>query len=168
MEYRVTPRCNTDNYKFDIISFQQRDIVFFEKFARKYFEESEKDLKRALRSLENGDFPESVFHSQQCVEKAVKAMMEAKRKYVYNHGPMLGTAFSDAFSDDWRDEFDTVLEVIGWFTEYYTRSRYPFLLKGEVISPEEFIDREIAEEALNKAEEVLKIAKEYLGRKGIL
>jgi len=143
-------------------------LVFYEKFARKYFEEAEKDLKRALRSIEFEDYSESVFHLQQCVEKAVKAMIEAKRKYVYNHGPMLGTAFSDAFSDEWRDEFDMVLDVIGWFTEYYTRSRYPFLLRGEVVSPDEFIDKEVAEEALKRARGVLDVARRYLEEKGIL
>ncbi|MDK2371798.1 MAG: HEPN domain-containing protein [Candidatus Korarchaeota archaeon] len=143
-------------------------MVFYEKFARKYFEEAEKDLKRALRSIEFEDYSESVFHLQQCVEKAVKAMIEAKKKYVYNHGPMLGTAFSEAFSDEWRDEFDRVLDIIGWFTEYYTRSRYPFLLRGEVVSPDEFIDREVAEEALKRAREVLDVARRYLAKKGII
>ncbi len=158
-----------DNYKFEAFSAKKGIcLVFYEKFARKYFEEAEKDLKRALRSIEFEDYSESVFHSQQCVEKAVKAMIEAKRKYVYNHGPMLGTAFSDAFSDEWRDEFDRILDIIGWFTEYYTRSRYPFLLRGEVVSPDEFIDREVAEEALKRAREVLGVARRYLEEKGIL
>ncbi len=143
-------------------------MVFYEKFARKYFEEAEKDLKRALRSIEFEDYSESVFHLQQCVGKAVKAMIGAKKKYVYNHGPMLGTAFSEAFSDEWRNEFDRVLDIIGWFTGYYTRSRYSFLLRGEVVSPDEFIDREVAEEALKRAREVLGVARRYLAKKGII
>ncbi len=142
--------------------------MFYERFAKKYFEEAEKDLRRAFKSLKEGDFPESVFHSQQCVEKAVKAMIEARRKYVYNHGPILGTVFSDAFSDDWREEFDVILDTMGWFTEYYTRSRYPFLLRGEIVSPDEFIDKEIADEALKKAKEVMDIARRYLQEKGIV
>ena len=141
---------------------------FYEKFAKKYFEQAEKDLKRAEKSLKERDYPDSVFHSQQCVEKSVKAIIEAKRKYVFNHGPTLGTIFSEAMGDEWKEEFEEVLDIIGWFTEYYTRSRYPFLLKGEVISPEEFIDREIAEDAYRKASKVLKIAGEYLRSRGIL
>ena len=141
---------------------------FYERFARKYFEEAVKDLSRARRSLEEGDFPDSVFHSQQCAEKAVKAMIEARRRYVRNHGPMLGTVFVDAFSDEWVEEFDRVLDALGWFTEYYTRSRYPFLLRGEVVSPGEFIGREVAEEALKRAEEVMNIARRYLEGKGVI
>ncbi len=102
------------------------------------------------------------------MKKAVKAMIEARRKYVYNHGPILGTVFSDAFSDDWREEFDVILDTMGWFTEYYTRSRYPFLLRGEIVSPDEFIDKEIADEALKKAKEVMDIARRYLQEKGIV
>ncbi len=142
--------------------------MFFDRFARKYLEEAEKDLERARRALDHEDFPEVVFHAQQCVEKAVKSMLEAKRKYVYNHGALIGTIFSDAFSDEWREDFDLVLDTVGWFTEYYTRSRYPFLLRGEVVSPGEFIDRELAEEAVSKAEEVLKVARRYLKERGIL
>ncbi len=141
--------------------------MFFEKFAKKYFEEAQRDIERAKRALDHKDFPEAVFHAQQCVEKAVMSMIEVKRKYVYNHGVLLN-AFSDAFSDEWREEFDSVLDILGWFTEYYTRSRYPFLLGGEVISPREFIDRELAEEAVNRAEEVLEVARRYLEERGIL
>ncbi len=141
---------------------------FYERFAKKYFEEAKKDLLRAERSMQKEDYPDSVFHSQQCVEKAVKSMIEAKRKYVYNHGPVLGTIFADAFVDEWRKGFDEALDIIGWFTEYYTRSRYPFLLKGEVVSPEDFIDKETAEESLKKAREVLRIAGSYLREKGVL
>ena len=143
-------------------------MSFFEGFAVKYFEQAQKDLHRAKRSLDEGDYPDSVFHSQQCVEKAVKAMIEAKRRYIHNHGPLLSTTFIDAFKDEWNDDFESVLDILGWFTEYYTRSRYPFLFKGRVVSPDEFIDRNTAEEALKKAERVLEVARKYLSGKGLL
>jgi len=73
------------NYKFEDFSAKKGIcLVFYEKFARKYFEEAEKDLKRALGSIEFEDHSKSVFHSQQCVEKAVNAMIEAQRKYLYD------------------------------------------------------------------------------------
>ncbi|HDD26479.1 MAG TPA: HEPN domain-containing protein, partial [Acidilobales archaeon] len=59
-------------------------MTFYEEFARKYYLEARKDLRRALKALTEGDYPEAVFHSQQCVEKAVKAMIESKREYVHN------------------------------------------------------------------------------------
>ena len=141
---------------------------FYEEFARKFYAEAVKDLERARRALREGDYPEAVFHAQQCVEKAVKAMLEAKREYVYNHGPGLASVFARVFQDEWRSEYEDVVDIVGWFTEYYARSRYPFLLRGRVVSPDEYIDREVAEEAIGKAVRVLRIAESYLREKGIL
>ncbi len=143
-------------------------MTFYEEFARKYFEGARKDLLRARKAMVEGDYPEVVFHAQQCVEKAVKAMIESRREYVYNHGPRLASIFARVFENEWRSEFDEVIDVIGWFLEYYTRSRYPFMLRGKVVSPDEYIDEEIAKEALNKALRVLRIAEGYLKSKGII
>jgi len=141
---------------------------FYEEFARRFYAEAAKDLERARRALSEEDYSESVFHSQQCVEKAVRAMFEARREYVYNHGPRLASIFARIFEGEWRDEYDEVVDILGWFSEYYTRSRYPFMLGGRIVSPDEFIDRGVAEEALSRAGRVLEIAGEYLRNKGIL
>ncbi|MET1159355.1 MAG: HEPN domain-containing protein [Thermoprotei archaeon] len=141
---------------------------FYEEFARKYLEEAYKDLLRARRSFEENDYPDAVFHAQQCVEKSVKAMIEAKREYVYNHGPRLASIFTRVFVDEWREEYEEIVDILGWFTEYYSRSRYPFLLRGRVITPSEYIDRDTAVEAISKAEKVYSIARKYLVDKRIL
>ena len=143
-------------------------VSFYYDFARKYFREAKKDLERARRALGEGDYPEAVFHAQQCVEKAVKAMIEVKMEYVRNHGPALATVFARVFEREWRSEYGEVVDALGWFTEYYTRSRYPFMLKGRVTSPDEFIDARTAEEAVSRAERVLKVAEEYLTEKRVL
>ncbi len=143
-------------------------MTFYEEFARKYYLEARKDLRRALKALTEGDYPEAVFHSQQCVEKAVKAMIESKREYVHNHGPRLASVFVRVFESEWRTEFEDLVDIIGWFLEYYTRSRYPFLLKGKVVMPDEYIDKEIAEESIEKAKKVLSIAERYLKEKGVI
>jgi HEPN domain-containing protein len=57
-------------------------VSVFDKFARKYFEEAVKDLARARRALSFGDYPSSVFYSQQAAEKCAKALLETKRKVV--------------------------------------------------------------------------------------
>lgn len=141
---------------------------FYEEFARRFYREALKDLERAQKALRDRDYPEAVFHAQQCVEKAVEAMIEARREYVYNHGPRLASIFTRAFENEWSDEYDEVLDILGWFTEYYTRSRYPFLLRGRVVSPDEFIDEEVAREAIAKALRVVKIVESYLRKKGIV
>ncbi len=141
---------------------------FYEEFARRYLEEALKDIKRASKGYEEKDFPECVFHAQQAVEKAVKAMIEARREYVYNHGPRLASLFIRIFEDEWRPEFEEVVDILGWFTEYYTRSRYPFLLRGAIVSPSEYIGEDTAVKAMGKARRVVEIARTYLRERGVL
>ncbi len=74
-------------------------VGFYEEFSRRFFREAVRDLERARRALREGDYPEAVFHAQQCAEKAAEAMIEAKREYVYNHGPRLASLFVRVF---WR------------------------------------------------------------------
>ncbi len=76
-----------------------------------FLREARRDLERALRALREADYPEAVFHAQQCAEKAVEAMIEARREYVYNHGPRLASVFARVFEDEWRPEFDEVLDI---------------------------------------------------------
>lgn len=142
--------------------------TFFEEFARMFFAEALKDLKRAGEAFKGGDYPEVVFHAGQAVGKAVKAMIEAKREYVMNHGPALASQFSRLFMEELGEDLDTVVESLGWFMEYYTRSRYPFVLRGEVISPEGYIGESTANEALERCRRVVSISEEYLRAKGLL
>jgi len=143
-------------------------VGFYEEFARRFFAEALKDLRRARRALNEGDYPEAVFHAQQCVEKAVKALIEAKREYPADRGPGLASALVRVYRDEWCQELEEVVDVLGWFTEYYTRSRYPFLLRGRVVSPDEFIDRGLAEEAITRAERVVRIVERILRGKGVV
>ncbi len=143
-------------------------MTFYEEFARRYFLEARRDLERAIKALNENDYPESVFHSQQCVEKAVKAIVEAKREYVYNHGPRLASVFSRVMENEWREEFEDVVDILGWFSEYYTRARYPFMLRGRIVSPEEFIDEDTARKGIEKARRVLDIVEGYLRERGII
>jgi len=140
----------------------------FIKFARKYFEESEKDLERAVRALNLDDYPQAVFYAQQSVEKGVKAMLEVRRKVVYNHGPELIGIFSEAFSNEWRRKYDVIVEALEYLTEYYTRARYPFLLKGEVYGPSDIVSKEIAEKGVKLAKKALEVVRDFLRRNSVI
>ena len=140
----------------------------FIKFARKYFEESEKDLERAVRALNLDDYPQAVFYAQQSVEKGVKAMLEVRRKVVYNHGPELIGIFSEAFSNEWRRKYDVIVEALEYLTEYYTRARYPFLLKGEVYGPSDIVSKEIAEKGVKLARKAIEVVRDFLRRNSVI
>ncbi len=77
-------------------------------------------MERARRALEEGDYPETVFHAQQRVEKVVKAMIEAKREYVYNHGPRLASIFARVFESVARSTH-TVARI--WIYSSYLGSK---------------------------------------------
>ena len=143
-------------------------MSLFDKFARKYFEESEKDLERAIRALNLDDYPQAIFYAQQSVEKGVKAMLEVRRKVVYNHGPELIGIFSETFSNEWKKEYDIIVEALEYLTEYYTRARYPFLLKGEVYGPSDIVSREIAEKGVKLARKAIEVIRDFLRRNSII
>ncbi|MHA1860483.1 MAG: HEPN domain-containing protein [Candidatus Asgardarchaeia archaeon] len=75
-------------------------MSYYEEFSRRYYSEARRDLDRAQRALKERDFPETLFHVQQSVKKAVKSMIEAKKEYVYNHGLKLASIFARVFKDE--------------------------------------------------------------------
>ncbi|OYT50108.1 MAG: hypothetical protein B6U73_04630 [Desulfurococcales archaeon ex4484_204] len=143
-------------------------MSIYKEFARKYFKECLKDLDRALRAIQFRDYPQAAFYSQQCVEKCAKAMLEVRRRVVYNHGPELLTVFIDAFSDEWRGEYDAVVTAMEFLTEYYTRARYPTLFRGKVYSPDDVVSSDVALKAVELAKKVVEVVGSYLRREGII
>ncbi|MEM4718853.1 MAG: HEPN domain-containing protein, partial [Nitrososphaerota archaeon] len=61
-------------------------MSIFQKFAKKYFDESLRDLERAKRAFMIEDYPQAVFYAQQSLEKGVKAMLEVVRDYLARRG----------------------------------------------------------------------------------
>jgi HEPN domain-containing protein len=140
-------------------------VSIYDKFAEKYYQEAKRDLERALRALQFLDYPQAVFYAQQCVEKCVKALLEVKRRVIYSHGPELLSIFLEVFEKEWVEEFNTIANALEFLTEYYTRSRYPLLFRGEVYGPEEIITRDIAEKGIELAKRVIEVTGNYLKRK---
>lgn len=87
-------------------------MSIFQKFARKYFDEFLRDLERAKRAFIVEDYPQAVFYAQQSLDKGVKAMLEVRRRIVYNHGPELIGVFAEVFESERRREFDHIMEAL--------------------------------------------------------
>ncbi|NPA85002.1 MAG: HEPN domain-containing protein [Crenarchaeota archaeon] len=115
---------------------------------------AEKDLERAERSFEYGDYPATTFWCQQAVEKALKALLLLK-----------AGSFPKAHSiRRLREELgeDLGLDEATWsrayeLTQYYFIARYPDLVEGP---PDEVVSRESAERALWTCRAVVGRAKE--------
>ncbi len=143
-------------------------MAIYKEFARVYLEIARKDLESALKAFNIGDYPEAVFHAQQCVEKAVKAMLECKKKWAFNHGPLLLSVFEDAFKDEWCSNYDVVVEALDYLRDFYTSTRYPKLLGDKVYAPWDIVGRREAVKALEYAREVLEVATRYLREKSVI
>ncbi|GBC72079.1 hypothetical protein HRbin02_01869 [Candidatus Calditenuaceae archaeon HR02] len=94
-------------------------------------------------------------------------MLEVRRRVVYNHGPGLIGIFAEVFESEWQQEFNHIIESLEYLTEYYTRARYPFLMRGEVLSPDEIVTKEVAERGIVLAEKAVEVVRDYLARRGV-
>jgi HEPN domain-containing protein len=119
------------------------------------------ELKRAEDAFNRGDYPDCVFHSQQAVEKMAKALLELNQIIVRDH----------YVADKLKDivNVEELIKSVRWFEEdkKWETSRYPIEKVEEILMPDEIFDREIAVEALNKANfvvsEIEKVLKEKYG-----
>lgn len=127
----------------------------FRNFAVAFWRTAEKDLERAEDALEEKYYSYAVFHSQQCVEKSIKALLEMEKVVVRDHD------ISDMFTlyilkkeedKDVKKNLYEILDILDWFKGTWILSRYPIMKKGRVISPFEQYDKEDAKFAVDKAQ----------------
>ncbi|MCS7094178.1 MAG: HEPN domain-containing protein [Candidatus Aenigmarchaeota archaeon] len=130
------------------------DKRFNLELAREFLLAAKKDLEAAEVLLKNKNFNNSVYHSQQTAEKAVKAVLILKNKFVESH-------FVADISKDYLDE--ETYEHVKSLEKNWIISRYPFKRKSEIWSPVKAFTKLDAEESLKKAkfvfEKIVKIVK---------
>ena len=126
---------------------------------------AKKELKRAGIAFKNKDYPDCVFHSQQAVEKTIKALLEINGIIVRDH-------YVSRHLDKLTGiEIRKIKEIAVWFEmdKKWESARYPIEKCGKILMPEEIFTEEIAENALKKAKyvvrEITKILKEKYGIK---
>ena len=133
----------------------------FRDFALKYLKIAEKDLERAKRNLDFDDYEAAVFYAQQCVEKGVKSILEIHGIFTKEHEISTQLALL-AKKEEFDENFSrTILTALEFFALDWSRTRYPFIFKGTVTSPEEYYSEEKAGKALEIAAEILRLVKGY-------
>ena len=126
----------------------------FRDFAVAFWKTSKQDLERAEDALKERYYPYAVFHSQQCIEKIIKAMLEMEEVFIRDHdvSDMFTTYIIKKEDDEEiKENFYEILDILGWFRGAWALSRYPVIDKGKVVSPFEQYDREDAQYAVEKA-----------------
>jgi HEPN domain-containing protein len=126
--------------------------------AKEFFLTALNDLKSAKLELEGKIFNNSVYHSQQAIEKAIKALLILHNQFVETH----------FVADRIKGLVDNkVVEHAKSLEKNWILTRYPFRRKTEIWSPRKAFTEVDAIEALEKAKfvvnEIEKILKEKYG-----
>lgn len=114
-----------------------------------WIKKSEIDFRAAKNSFTSKDYPASTFWSQQCAEKAIKAViiLEKNKLFKIHDLSTLGRLAKMPIN---------LLPKAALLNPYYTSSRYPLAGITEKVTEEE------SKKALSFAEEILKWAKQKI------
>jgi|SRR3989344_2552446 len=140
----------------------------FRSFALAFLREAKEDIETAEELLENKRYSRVVYFSQQCVEKAVKALLEMEKVFVAEHD--LSTFFVKFIYNNkaylkFKKELGIILEILDYFEGEWSRTRYPKEKGGKVITPTDIYSFEDSTEAIVKAQEALSITKNILANR---
>jgi len=115
-----------------------------------WLKQAERDFVHASNSLKLGDFEWACFASQQAAEKGLKAVYEINNLSAIGHS-IIGLLKG-------LEEFCQVPNKLYYYarilSRYYIETRYPNGFPEG--SPSEYFDENIAKEAIDAAEEILK------------
>lgn len=133
---------------------------------------AEDDLKDAIRDLRDKSYPSSVFHSQQCCEKACKALLNFFAiKSGKSHFPasiiedqiLRGNKYG--LRDPELKKLSEIVDLSKPLESQKEFPRYGIETKEKIILPSELYDKDKAKSFLSSAKEVLKIARDFIYKK---
>ena len=129
--------------------------------AKEFLLTAKADLKSAEIELKGGIYNNSAYHSQQAVEKALKALLILHNKFVESH------FVADRVKGIIKNQ--KIINAAKSLEKNWIITRYPFKRKAEIWSPVKEFTKLDAEDGLKKAKyvvrEITKILKEKYGIK---
>lgn len=131
-------------------------------FALSFIRLAKEDLETAEHLLEEGRNSNSVYHSQQCIEKAIKSLLEMENFFVGEHEleKYFFLKIISKYKNDslWKKyPLQEMLAGMEWFKDKWWDTRYPKKEGNRIVSPLEAYTSSIAEEALAKSQFVFEI-----------
>jgi HEPN domain-containing protein len=137
------------------MEIDKTDLELARSFMRKAYD----DLRSAEVLLEEGQYSDSTFHSQQAAEKSSKALLVLNKIFVREH-IVSHLLFNLGISQE-------IIRNVSSLEEHWIKPRYPFVSKKLIWDPTKEYTKEIAEDALKKAKfvvtEIENILKEKYG-----
>lgn len=134
-------------------------------FAMGMLQDAERDRLIGIRLLEEGFYDKSVYHFQQAVEKAVKAVLISLGIFQKTH--LVGAVLRSAAQEEriptsWRTRLLEAADLSESIEPEVSLSRYPGIIEDALWLPAAEYTAEDAEEAKAKAEKVLPIAGSFV------
>lgn len=133
--------------------------------AYAWLEEAKRDLE-AAKTLLNGKLLEkSVYHSQQTVEKSLKAILSAVGYYKKSHfvsAEILKAAKEVNPSVPWDKELKSIAKLAANIEPEVTLARYPRIENGKIVSPSNEYTENKAADFLSVADTILHKANNFL------
>jgi len=122
-----------------------------------WLKQAVRDLERAALDIQHAYYEWACFTSQQAAEKAVKAVYQARNKYVRGHSVV---KMLEGLSNELVVSPD-LFHLARVLDRYYIESRYPNGFPEG--SPMDYFDERIAQEAYNASREIIRFCKDTLG-----
>lgn len=135
-----------------------------EEYVKEWIEKAEDDLLSAQSDSDNGLYSNACYSSQQAAEKAVKALLMLESFFAKKHqisGLLSKLVKTVNFTNQEESELEEVLTDLLVVEPYWETARYP--VEGRT-GPKD-LDKADAEEAIERAQSVLKKVKEMLEKR---
>jgi HEPN domain-containing protein len=133
-------------------------------FAIAMLTDGERDFEIAVKILEGGYFDKAVYHFQQSVEKAVKAILICFGIFKKTHfvGEILLKELERRELDDnWKEKLVQIARLSSEIEPEVTWSRYPRIDEGILWLPYEEYTEDDANEIKEKCKQAVKAAREF-------
>jgi len=134
-------------------------------FAFAMLTDGKRDFEIGQILIEKGYFDKAVYHFQQSIEKAVKAVLLCFGEFKRTHfvGSFLRQKLKvERLPEEWKERLYATVELAEEIEPEVTWSRYPGIDQDRLWMPYEEYHKKDAEEVREKAQEVLMTAEEFL------
>lgn len=115
------------------------------------------DINSAKILLKNKEYSNSLYHSQQAIEKILKAMLALKGRFIFKHEVI--AEFCKVFKKTVSQDFINLVKDEGFkIGQEGSSFRYPDFSGTEIFDPTEEFDKEDAKEGYRTAKEIVTMA----------
>lgn len=166
VEARNIQRTETGGWQFPVPYRQRVSLSPFDNvtWACRWLDDGERDLRAAEGLFRLDLYERSVTHSQQAVEKSVKAVLACMGRMEPSHylSSLLRSLLSVVQETDWRERLEMLVQAAAEMEPAAVDSRYPVEVEERVIWPVERYGEAEAVRALDLARESLETSRAFV------